>query len=371
MGAERSRPDRRRLGGRSGPGRPGRRAPGPPARSRRPRGSGRPARRRARRTRALSKKRAAARWRALRSLRASVLYATSRISAWTNAYWPRSGERGSASRTRSSRRTSARRRGSRATASDPDTAARPAIVKLWPSTAASWTRVRSSAARPSRRRAISAVSVSGTARVVEVADRAVDVALEAEAALGEQHPDGLDRVQRDPVGAGDDRPRRPCSGRPGDEAGEQLAHRRRGQRLEVERGEVALAGAPVGPLLEQLGPGERDDVDRDVPAPLEEVVDEVEQARVGEVEVLEDQDDRRASRPGARRTSARPRTAARSRRRTRRPAGPAGPARSSAARPDRARARRASPRPSAGSSPRRRSRAGPPGAGPSRRAPRS
>ena len=83
-----------------------------------------------------------------------------------------------------------------------------------------------------------------------------------------------------------------ASGRPGDEAGEELAHRGRRERLEVERGEVALAGAPVGPLLEELRPAERHDVDRRVPAPLDEVVDEVDQAGVGEVEVLEDQDDR-------------------------------------------------------------------------------
>ena len=96
--------------------------------------------------------------------RASVLYATSRMSAWTNPYWPRPGERGSASRTSSSRRTSWRRRGSSASGGCPDTAARPATVKLCPRTAASSTSARSVASRPSRRAEIRAVSVSGTAR---------------------------------------------------------------------------------------------------------------------------------------------------------------------------------------------------------------
>ena len=83
------------------------------------------------------------------------------------------------------------------------------------------------------------------------------------------------------------------SGRPGHEAGQHLAHRGFGQRLEVDRGEVALAGAPVGPPLEQLRPGEGHDVDRVGARPLEDVVDEVDQARVRVVEVLEDQDHRR------------------------------------------------------------------------------
>ena len=63
-----------------------------------------------------------------------------------------------------------------------------------------------------------------------------------------------------------------------------------GEGLEVERGERAHAGAPVRAALEELGPGEGDDRDRDPPAPLEDVVDEVEQPRVRVLEVLEQQD---------------------------------------------------------------------------------
>src|ERR1035437_1978166 len=60
-----------------------------------------------------------------------------------------------------------------------------------------------------------------------------------------------------------------------------------GQGFEVERGEVALAGTPIRALLEELRAGQRHDEDRDVLTPLQEVVDEVEQTRVGVVEVLE------------------------------------------------------------------------------------
>ena len=80
-----------------------------------------------------------------------------------------------------------------------------------------------------------------------------------------------------------------CFGQPGDQAGEQLAHVRVGQRLEIDRREAALAGTPVRALLEQLRTREGDDVDGRVARPLEQVVDEVEQARIGEVHVLEDQ----------------------------------------------------------------------------------
>ena len=126
---------------------------------------------------------------------------------------------------------------------------------------------------------MSAVSVSGTARLVEVAGRAVDAVLEASggprrAASGRSRPrtaGSRRRARRWRATA--------ALGQARHEAGEQLAHRRLGQRLEVERGEVALAGAPVRALLEQLRAGQRDDVDRDAAAPLEEVVDEVEQAR--------------------------------------------------------------------------------------------
>ena len=109
----------------------------------------------------------------------------------------------------------------------PVTAARPARVKVWPRTAASWRRRRSVGSSASRREAMSERSVSGTASVAEVADRPVASVDALEAAVGDEHPDGLDGVERDAVGAGEDRPRRRAPGSPGTKPVEQLAHRLR------------------------------------------------------------------------------------------------------------------------------------------------
>ncbi len=84
------------------------------------------------------------------------------------------------------------------------------------------------------------------------------------------------------------------SGQAGDEAGEQLRAWPARQRFERERHEVPFAGAPVRPLLDELRAREGHDVDGQALAPLEHVVDEVEQAGVGVVEVFEDHDHRRA-----------------------------------------------------------------------------
>ena len=155
-----------------------------------------------------------------------------------------------------------------------------------------------------------------------------------------------------------------CFGQARHEPGEQLAHRRLRQRLEVQRGEVALAGAPIGPPLEQLRPGQGDDVDR-------------RRARLHSSRWS-----MKSSRPeSAKWRSSKTRTTGRcrgdpleerppraeqllaSRCPARCRAGPAAPARSSAARPRRGRARRRVAATFARvSSPRRRSRAGRPGA---------
>ena len=73
----------------------------------------------------------------------------------------------------------------------------------------------------------------------------------------------------------------------GDEPVEQLAHRLLRERVEVDAGEVALPCAPRRPPLDQLGPGESDHVERMVARPVEQVLDEVEQARVRPLHVLE------------------------------------------------------------------------------------
>jgi hypothetical protein len=67
----------------------------------------------------------------------------------------------------------------------------------------------------------------------------------------------------------------------------------------VERDErdgcrVPLAAAPAGPAFEQLGPGRTDDEQRHAIDPIDEPVDEVEQAVVRPVEVLDDEHHRTA-----------------------------------------------------------------------------
>ena len=120
----------------------------------------------------------------------------------------------------------------------------------------------------------------------DLADRQVDRPFLHEQAAVEQHPHRLDRVQRHTLGAREDllaQRRR----KTGHEPDQQLLHRGGGQRLEVERAEVALAGAPARPALEQLRACERDHVERRVARPLEQVLDEVEQALVRPLHVLE------------------------------------------------------------------------------------
>ena len=66
------------------------------------------------------------------------------------------------------------------------------------------------------------------------------------------------------------------------------------QRLEREADQVARLLAPVRPTVEQLGTGQGHDDERDVLRPLQELLDEVEEPRIGPLEVLE-QHDRRGS----------------------------------------------------------------------------
>ena len=61
-----------------------------------------------------------------------------------------------------------------------------------------------------------------------------------------------------------------------------------------ERRRVSLAAAPAAAAVEQLGPRRRDDQHRHVRGPFREVVDEVEQAVVRPVQILEDEHERAA-----------------------------------------------------------------------------
>ena len=111
-------------------------------------------------------------------------------------------------------------------------------------------------------------------------------AFRCEQAAVEQHAHGLDRVQRDTLGTLEDAVAQ-LARQPGHEPGKELLHRLARERLEVHRGEAALPGTPGRPALEQLRPGQRDHEQRVAPRPVEEMLDEVQQARVRPLHVLE------------------------------------------------------------------------------------
>ena len=107
----------------------------------------------------------------------------------------------------------------------------------------------------------------------------------------EQHPHRLDGIERYALGPLADR----CSelvGQAGHEGTQQLVHVGDRQRLEVERGERPLARAPGRAPLRQIRPRQHDDEEGMVLRPVDEVLDEVEQRRVGPLHVLEHHDRR-------------------------------------------------------------------------------
>ncbi len=122
-------------------------------------------------------------------------------------------------------------------------------------------------------------------------DRQISDVDGADRARRDEHPDGLHRVQRDPVGPDDDG--RPAIGRDArSQRREDLAHRVVGEGLEGEPDEGPPTCPPPRPTFDQLGPGQGDDGQRDTRAPVQHMIDEVEQAVVSPVEVLEHEDDR-------------------------------------------------------------------------------
>ena len=106
----------------------------------------------------------------------------------------------------------------------PVTAAMPCFVNVLPSTDPPWTSRRSSAERPSSRAATRACSVSGTSSVSIGPVTLKDGPVVDEQPAVEQHPNGLDGIERDALGAAEDLP---CAapGQARDEAVEQALHR--------------------------------------------------------------------------------------------------------------------------------------------------
>ncbi len=121
---------------------------------------------------------------------------------------------------------------------------------------------------------------------LDLARRPIERAFLDEQAAIEQHPHRLDRVQWHALSAREDLLAH-MLGQTGHESLEQVAHGPLRKRIEIEGREVALTAAPSRPALVELRSRERDHVQREVARPLEQVFDEVEQARVRPLHVFE------------------------------------------------------------------------------------
>ncbi len=245
-------------------------------------------------------------------LRDSVEYATSRMRAWTKPHWPRSGDRGSVSRIRISRRARARRRGledverlaaDRRQGRDREGLAEDGGVleqravgaiegvepggdeRVQRSGTASC--VRSASGRRPRRRARAGLRQRASGR-------------------SRRHTAGCHRHGRGS-------PERRRAGSPGTRpaSSSRMAGRDSGWR---DRADEVRAGRRPSRAVVRGVPAGRGSRHRSVARrPVEEMVDEVEQAGVGPVQVLEHQMTAVLGARSARRTSATPRTAPRGR----------------------------------------------------------
>ena len=128
----------------------------------------------------------------------------------------------------------------------------------------------------------------GHVEVLHLAADHVALAVLHQQAAVQQHPHDLHRVERHALGAVAD-PGHQLLREPRSEA---LEHRLDGLgRQGPERQSLAVGRLerPARPLDGHLGTPQREHEDREVRRPLQEVVDEVQQARVGPLDVLEDQ----------------------------------------------------------------------------------
>jgi hypothetical protein len=127
----------------------------------------------------------------------------------------------------------------------------------------------------------------GNVEALHLPGERVALSLALEQPAVEEHPHGLDGVQRNALGSVEDLCAQAVR-KAGSEPVEERHHGRARERLEGQRRRVP-PGAPAAPALGQLGPCQGEDEQRMVPRPVEEVLDEIEQRGVGPLEVLEDQ----------------------------------------------------------------------------------
>ena len=129
----------------------------------------------------------------------------------------------------------------------------------------------------------------GHLELADRAGRAIGVPFADDEAAVEQHADRLDGVEGDTFSPGEDT----CAHvfrEARHESREQVVHRLGRQRLEVDRREAALAASPGGALVGEFRTGEHEHEERVRAGPLEQVLEEVEQAAVGPLHVLEYED---------------------------------------------------------------------------------
>ncbi len=163
-------------------------------------------------------------------------------------------------------------------------------VKLWPRTAASQMSDRSPGSSASRRAAMSAWSVAGTARS---ARSKLPTSLPALPSVPSATSIRMvSTAYRGMPSARAMMVARPAPGRPGASASRISPHGLVAKRLEGEAHEGPRSRPPAGPAFDQLRPSEGHDGQGHAAAPVEQVVDEVEQSGVRPMEVLEQEDDR-------------------------------------------------------------------------------
>ena len=211
-----------------------------------------------------------------------------------------------------SRRISAVGSGRRSAASAAGASAR--IASRWktrPSTETRASSARSSSGSRSRRAPSSAWIVGGTGSSPEVAERPAPV-LAAEQAVVDQHREQLLGEQRVALGrARRCEPTRPRGSAPRPSRFRPARGSRPRQRLEQDRRGVQLAPAPAGAHVEQLRPRHAQQHDRGLARDVGHVLDQVEEGRLGPLEVVQDHDERAVAARAPRRAGAPPRRSSR------------------------------------------------------------
>ena len=129
-------------------------------------------------------------------------------------------------------------------------------------------------------------------QILDSTGRAIHVAIAGQKGAIEQHADRFDRIERHalcPV----EYPAAQVVRKAGDEPVEKIAHRRGGERFEVERTEAPLAGTPARSLVAELRSGERQHEQRMAARPVQQILEEVEQTGVRPLKIFEHEDRRR------------------------------------------------------------------------------